>query len=77
MPDEKTKKMTKDVASTMSESTSKEAMLEKKPPKSKPLVGDEKQPESFADKLYDEIASVLGGNDANQFLCLTIPGQAL
>ena len=77
MPDEKTKKMTKDVTSTMSESTSKEAMLEKKPPKSKPLVGDEKQPESFADKLYDEIASVLGGNDANQFLCLTIPGQAL
>lgn len=32
---------------------------------------------SFADELYGEINSVLGGANANQFLCLTIPGQAL
>ncbi len=32
---------------------------------------------SFADELYGEINKVLGGTNANQFLCLTIPGQAL
>ena len=31
----------------------------------------------FIDTLYQKISSVLGGNNPNQFLCLTIPGQAL
>lgn len=32
---------------------------------------------SFADNLYQKINSVIGGSNPNQFLCLTIPGQAL
>lgn len=32
---------------------------------------------SFADMVYEQINSVLGGTNPNQFLCLTIPGQAL
>ncbi len=32
---------------------------------------------SFADELYEEVNKVLGGTNPNQFLCLTIPGQAL
>lgn len=32
---------------------------------------------SFADIMYQKIDSVLGGENKNQFLCLTIPGQAL
>ena len=31
----------------------------------------------FVDQVYDQINSVLGGDNPNQFLCLTIPGQAL
>ena len=80
MSDEKTKKMTKDVASTMSESTSKEeTLLEKKKTNVIPYVGaeDNAEDKGFADTLYDKINDVLGGTDANQFLCLTIPGQAL
>lgn len=37
----------------------------------------ETRPSSFVDTVYQQINSVLGGNNANQFLCLTIPGQAL
>lgn len=32
---------------------------------------------SFVDTVYQQIASVIGGDSPNQFLCLTIPGQAL
>ena len=32
---------------------------------------------SFLDLLYNKIDSVIGGENPNQFLCLTIPGQAL
>lgn len=31
----------------------------------------------FFDQIYDEIENVLGGDNPNQFLCLTVPGQAL
>ena len=31
----------------------------------------------FMDTVYEQIHSVLGGDNANQYLCLTIPGQAL
>lgn len=37
----------------------------------------ESKKESFIDIIYDKINGVLGGNNPNQFLCLTIPGQAL
>ena len=37
----------------------------------------ETQPSSFIVNLYQQINSVLGGSDTNQFLYLTIPGQAL
>lgn len=37
----------------------------------------ETQPSSFVDMVYQQINSVIGGNNSNQFLCLTIPGQAL
>jgi hypothetical protein len=32
---------------------------------------------SFFDMIYDKINNVIGGNNPNQFLCITIPGQAL
>lgn len=32
---------------------------------------------SFADALYEKIANVLGNSNPDQYLCLTIPGQAL
>lgn len=32
---------------------------------------------SFVDTVYQQINSVIGGDSPNQFLCLTIPGQAL
>lgn len=35
------------------------------------------QPEPFADILYRQIHNILGGANPNQYLCLTIPGQAL
>lgn len=38
--------------------------------------GDEKTT-SFFDKIYNQINDVIGGDNPNQFLCLTIPGQAL
>lgn len=40
-------------------------------------VGAETKPSSFVDTVYQQINSVLGGSNSNQFLCLTIPGQAL
>ena len=33
--------------------------------------------ESFIDLLYNQIESVIGGENPNQFLCQTLPGQAL
>lgn len=33
--------------------------------------------DSFVDQFYNKINDVLGGRNPNQFLCLTIPGQAL
>lgn len=33
--------------------------------------------QSFGDALYDAINEALGGDSANQFLCLTLPGQSL
>lgn len=43
-----------------------------------PLTAEaEAKPSSFVDTVYQQINSVLGGSNANQFLCLTIPGQAL
>lgn len=39
--------------------------------------GAETAPSSFIDTVYQQINSVLGGDNPNQFLCLTIPGQAL
>lgn len=31
----------------------------------------------FIDQIYDKIDSMIGGSNPNQFLCLTLPGQAL
>ncbi len=43
-----------------------------------PLTAEaEAKPSSFVDTVYQQINSVLGGSNANQFLCLTISGQAL
>ena len=44
------------------------------------FVGDKNNNDddkSFGDILYDAIDNALGGNSANQFLCLTLPGQSL
>lgn len=40
-------------------------------------VGAEPEAGAFVDQVYKQINSVLGGSNPNQFLCLTIPGQAL
>jgi hypothetical protein len=32
---------------------------------------------SFADVLYDEITKVIGGNNSNQFFCMSLPGTQL
>lgn len=40
------------------------------------LNGSDNEP-SFLDQIYDRIDSLIGGDNPNQFLCLTIPGQAL
>lgn len=42
-------------------------------------AGANAEPDStpFSDQIYMQINSVLGGSNPNQFLCLTIPGQAL
>lgn len=40
-------------------------------------VGAQTKGSSFVDTVYQQIASVIGGDSPNQFLCLTIPGQAL
>lgn len=45
------------------------------PPKG--TVGAEPSGSAFVDQVYEQINSVLGGTNPNQFLCLTIPGQAL
>ena len=88
MSDEKTKKISKDSVVNVSDSTS---VAESKRaeedgvrilPSASTLLGAESNgttPDEapFVDQVYNQIASVLGGNDANQFLCLTIPGQAL
>lgn len=35
---------------------------------------DPKETKSFADALYDKISSVIGGNNPNQFFCMSLPG---
>lgn len=53
------------------------------PPKSTRLKaspqssGAQAESPAFIDNVYQQINAVIGGNDPNQFLCLTIPGQAL
>ena len=37
----------------------------------------EEKPESFADILYDQITSVIGGDNPNQFFCMGLPGTLL
>lgn len=37
--------------------------------------GDNTQ--SFADKLYEQITSVIGGSNANQFFCMSLPGTLI
>ena len=32
---------------------------------------------SFADQLYDKITSVIGGNNPNQFFCMSLPGMQI
>lgn len=32
---------------------------------------------SFFDIIYDKIVDVIGGDDSHQYLCITLPGQAL
>lgn len=32
---------------------------------------------SFFDEIYDQIDNVIGGDNPNQFLCITLPGQVL
>lgn len=33
--------------------------------------------QSFADKLYEQITSVIGGNNAQQFFCMSLPGTLI
>lgn len=40
-------------------------------------TNDDPPPSSFCDQMYEQINAVIGGSNPNQFLCLTIPGQAL
>lgn len=40
-------------------------------------TGDTGEDMSFSDTLYAKIEEVIGGDNPNQLLCLTIPGQAL
>ena len=42
----------------------------------KGLQGNESTP-SFADKIYEQITSVIGGSNANQFLCMSLPGTLI
>lgn len=39
--------------------------------------GDSLTNEPFIDLIYNQIDSVIGGENPNQFLCLTLPGQVL
>ncbi|MDU3912466.1 hypothetical protein [Kluyvera ascorbata] len=32
---------------------------------------------SFADQLYEKITSVIGGNNPNQFFCMSLPGMQI
>lgn len=62
---------------------SEEKIQPKKTSDSFPRIGilkDEpvtEEPESFADILYDQITSVIGGNNPNQFFCMGLPGTLL
>lgn len=42
-----------------------------------PKLKDENENSSFADVLYDEITSVIGGNNPNQFFCMGLQGSML
>lgn len=37
----------------------------------------EAETSSFFDEIYDQIDNVIGGDNPNQFLCITLPGQVL
>lgn len=41
-----------------------------------PLLGDSSDV-SFADKLYQQITSVIGGDNPNQFFCMGLPGTVI
>lgn len=62
---------------------SEEKIQPKKTSDSFPRIGilkDEpvtEEPESFADILYDQITSVIGGDNPNQFFCMGLPGTLL
>lgn len=59
---------------------SDERKSDKKPFISARLVGADNQDEaseSFADILYDKITSVIGGDNPNQFFCMSLPGTLL
>lgn len=56
---------------------------EKAPSNVNRLLGDEtaggnaEAGKSFFDIIYDKIVDVIGGDDPHQYLCITLPGQAL
>ncbi|WP_052356236.1 hypothetical protein [Bacteroides timonensis] len=39
--------------------------------------GNAEESKSFFDIIYDKIVDVIGGDDPHQYLCITLPGQAL
>lgn len=45
--------------------------------KAAPVKEDKEDKRSMSSVLYDEIERVIGGDNDNQFFCLTMPGQAL
>lgn len=58
----------------------KDSKEKKKPVITAAILGDEQPSEennSFADKLYDEITSVIGGDNPNQFFCMGLPGTLI
>lgn len=72
------KQKTNEVEISNQESGSEKQKNISKKPKTM-LLGEEQAAPlpSFADQVYSKINDVLGGDSLNQFLCLTIPGQAL
>lgn len=44
--------------------------------KNKKLL-EENSPPSFADTIYKKIVSVIGGDNPNQFFCMSLPGTLI